>query len=691
MTADQLTTLQEGIALQGQGNLSGAEACYRRIGAGSRYYADALNLRGTVQAQAGNPQAAVALMGQAVRANPHNVTAWANLGSVLRDMGSRDPAVACFRRALLVAPHRIEAAIGLETVAADDHRAWVQTICLAIDPVNRQVRIERANALATAGRHRQAMAQLRKCLLAHPGYGGAMFNLANAHRDARLPTQAERLYRRAIALQPGDGKIWNNWGLLAFTTAGWPEARRRLAMATRKSSDMPQAWLNYARATQQVEGEAAAIAPMRRGLLLDPTNTGASCEFAGLVRDLGWAQRARCLDPWSHRSYLRLALFGGGPANRHMVIRRLRQAAIVEPDAPDCWYNLAVETGRSGRPGQVSRYSRRATLIQDDRANAYLNKALYLLLLESFEAGWEAHRRRLETPESVRFRRVFAVPEWDGQPIPGRHLLLWGEQGIGDEIQFLTLVHALLAQGVRLTILTEPRLRPILRRSFATGVSVPDVARATGRPEPHFGADCHLALGDLPHRLQLFCGGATTPRPWITADRRCVTELREGLVRRNPGRLLVGITWRSTAPQTGARRSIAPALWRPLAAVPGLALVSLQYGAKPADRTAFLEQAELDIDMEHGVEPLQSLDDLVSLIDAVDLVVCPANNTVHFAGAMAKPCWTLLPNIPDWRWGLTRAESLWYPGMQVLRQTEDGYWLDVMAEVRDRLLARAAG
>ncbi len=81
----------------------------------------------------------------------------------------------------------------------------------------------------------------------------------------------------------------------------------------------------------------------------------------------------------------------------------------------------------------------------------------------------------------------------------------------------------------------------------------------------------------------------------------------------------------------------------------------------------------------------------MSLIAAVDLVVCPTNNTVHFAGAMGKPCWTLLPNIPDWRWGLTGTGSLWYPGMQVLRQTQEDNWLDVMAEVRNQLQGCTAG
>lgn len=102
----------------------------------------------------------------------------------------------------------------------------------------------------------------------------------------------------------------------------------------------------------------------------------------------------------------------------------------------------------------------------------------------------------------------------------------------------------------------------------------------------------------------------------------------------------------------------------------------------------FAEQAGLALDTEHGIEPLDSLDGLAALVAAVDLVVCPANNTVHFAGAMAKPCLTLLPNFPDWRWGLRRPDTPWYRGMRTIRQTRDGEWADVMSEVRDLLLKR---
>ena len=99
----------------------------------------------------------------------------------------------------------------------------------------------------------------------------------------------------------------------------------------------------------------------------------------------------------------------------------------------------------------------------------------------------------------------------------------------------------------------------------------------------------------------------------------------------------------------------------------------------------------MSVDNSHGVEPIDDLDGLAALVAAVDLVVCPANNTVHFAGALSKPCWTLLPTRPDWRWGLSRSDSLWYPKTAVYRQDSNDEWNPVMTRVATDLTTWADG
>jgi tetratricopeptide (TPR) repeat protein len=689
MSEASLRLLEEGMRRQRAGFRAHAARLYRRVPAGDAYYADALNLLGTIRFEEGRTTEAAQIIESAVRTNPRNAAAWGNLGGVADRLQRPMMAIACYRRAMLLAPDRLESPLGLARIVTNAARTALLKRCLVLSPLGEAANIEIGNDLALIGDKSGAERQFRRLLVSQPGVSTGLFNLGNALRDLGNSDAAERLYHRTLCIIPRSGNVLNNLGLLSFNRSDWAAAEERFAAASRGDPRVAAAWSNRARALQKLGRDSDAILPFKRGLLLDPTSLTAYCEVAGLLGVEDWAFRAMVLDPVAPQPYNRLALLATKNPGRAGVQAWLRRGAVVKPNDPDAWYNIGVELGRAGNPEGAVTYGLYATRVSDRHASAHLNTALALLVLERFQEGWQVHTRRLESPEAVSVLRYFAVPEWTVEDIAGRHLLLWGEQGIGDEVQFLTLAPHLRRLGVKLTILTEPRLRPIIQRSFPDA-SVPDVSNPDGTMEDHHGADLHLAFGDLPHRLKLFCGGDAVPEPWIVPDAGRVAAIRTGLQARHPGKRLVGITWRSQAPKTGGRRTIEPALWRDVLSVPGAAVVSLQYGAGPDDFAAFEAEAGMSIDHSHGIEPIQDLDGLAALVAAVDLVVCPANNTVHFAGALSKPCWTLLPTKPDWRWGLSRSDSLWYPRTTVYRQDSDDDWKPVMARLAIDLKAWAA-
>lgn len=689
MSAQSLQILNEGIRCQRAGFRVKAAKLYRRIPAGDPYHADALNLLGTLSFEQGRPMEAVRLIEQAVRINPRNTTAWGNLGSIVKQLGRFSAAVACFRRAALLSPDRRDGVTGLSLVTAEPTRGRMLRRRLILSPRDADAHIEIGNDLTQGGDKSGAAARFRRVLTVDPRSFAGMFNLGNALRDLGRSEAAEECYARALAIDPRNANVLNNRGLLWFNRGDWATAEHWFDRAVRAYPLHTAGWCNLARSRQKQERGEAAAAGYRRGLVIEPQNMQVCCDFAGLVDQRRWALRGLAIDPFASAPYSRLALLGTKDPARASVMPWLRKGACMRPDDPDPWYNIGVELGRTGDAEAAAKYGWRATRVRDRHALAHLNTALALLALERFEVGWEEHRRRLDSADAAPFMRYFAIPEWTGQDLAGRRLLVWGEQGIGDEIQFLTLARHLLRRGARLTVLTEPRIRPILRRSLPE-VEVPEVANPSGGLEDHHGCDMHVALGDLPHRLRLFCGGTEMPEPWIVPNPQRVRELRGGLQRRHPGKRLVGITWRSVAPKTGGRRTIPLELWRDFAATPGVALVSLQYGLKQEDLDEFAA-AGFAADHAHGVEPILDLDGLAALVAAVDLVVCPTNNTVHFAGAMAKPCWVLLPTKPDWRWGLTREDSLWYPDTRVFRQDRDDDWEPVMRRVAGELRAWAAG
>jgi tetratricopeptide (TPR) repeat protein len=677
--------LEAGRREQRAGFRARAARLYRRVPTDDDCFPNALTLLGRVRFEQGWAAEAIQILTQSLERRGDQSDAWEHLGDAFRHTNHLDAATACYRRALTLSPARADCFGSLCATTGvrppfrfSTKHALKRAVILA--PFDQASAFELGTQLWRDGELSAAAGWFRRILLRTPSDTGALFRLGNVTRDLDQIDDADTLYRRSLSLVPGAHNILNNRGLLAFGRADWNTAEALFADARTANPEMAVAWANQARALQKLGRDDAAAEAYKHALALSPVDLEALCEIGNLIEDATWIRRARIIDPFAPQPYTELALAAARTESRAGVKDWLRRVAVLKPDDGEIWNRLCINVGRDGDAETAAIYGAFATYVNDHHPTAHLDRALALLALERFEEGWRIHRRRLEAPQAASLKRIFAIPEWTDQNIAGRHVLLWSEQGIGDEVQFLTLAGHLEHLGASLTILAEPRLGPILKRSFPRA-RIPDAHLPTGQIEDHHGADLHLALGDLPDRLGLFCGGDARPAPWIVPDASRVTVLRSALKDRHTGKRLIGITWRSIAPQTGGRRSIPPQLWRPLANVPDIAVVSLQYGAVKEDGASFESDAGVHLDLEHGIEPFEDLDGLAALVAAVDLVICPANNTVHFAGALAKPCWTLLPTKPDWRWGLTRSDSLWYPQTTVYRQEKPDDWTSVMQRV----------
>ena len=646
-------------------------------------------LLGTICLDAGKAGEAADTLKEAAKLAPISAGLWTKLGTAFEQTRRPAQAMGSYRRAVLLEPGSGEAVRALTTKDLSPGRPGLLKRLTFLSPLNSTIRFDFGAHLKQAGKTPLATDQFRRMLLLSPGHRDGIFLFANLLMDAGDVTGAEKFFARTLQIAPKSGAARNNLGLIAFDNGAFDRAEEWFSAAAISAPGLPEAWLNHARALQKLDRGADAVLPCRRGLLIDPANQTACCEIAGLLKASRWAERAIALGPGASQPFSRLALLATQTPGRRGAGTWLRRSAIIEPGNPDNWFSLCTEAGLASDLEKQVAYGIRATLIADDQARARNNTAFALLGLEKFEQGWQVHRRRMETAEGRKIQRHFAVPEWAGEAIGDRHLLLWGEQGIGDEVQFLMLLKHMERQCAQLTVIAEPRLRPLIKRSFPD-IGVPDVDSPTGDVEDHHGADLHLAIGDLPDRLKLFCGGQATPQPWIVPDPDRVISLRSKLSFRHPGKRLIGITWRSEAPNTGQRRTILPNAWHEIAMVPGIALVSLQYSVRAEDLAAF-ETAGIAIDAEHGIDPVQDLDGLAALVAAMDLVIAPPNNTVHIAGALDVPCRVLLPTRPDWRWGLTRRDSLWYPKTRVYRQDSDGEWGPVMdAAARDLTAGQTA-
>jgi hypothetical protein len=269
-----------------------------------------------------------------------------------------------------------------------------------------------------------------------------------------------------------------------------------------------------------------------------------------------------------------------------------------------------------------------------------------LLAVGRYAEGWPLMEARIPLhPDVVTPIRV-NFPEWKGEPLAGKSILVWVEQGFGDQIMLVRFARRLAEQGARVSIGCRPTLAPLFAEIEALHEVIP-IARnqrmEIGRYDywsRYFSLPLHLGttLESLP----------AEPYLRAPADRRA----------RWTGRSGVGVMWR-TSP-TGFAAGVKTA---------------------PDDQAQrLLDRGAVSLQPEHtGVEDFA---DTAAIIEGLDLVISVDTSVAHLAGAMGKPCWTLLPAVGvDWRWMRDRRDSPWYPSMRLFRQRQPGDWSSVIDDV----------
>lgn len=464
--------------------------------------------------------------------------------------------------------------------------------------------------------------------------------------------EAERCFYRALALEPASAEIQLLLGDL-FRALGRKEAAQQCCIeAVRLAPEAAQAHNNLGNACLDLGELDAAIAAYRRAIQLDGALPEAHFNLAGaLVRS---GERADAL-----ASY--------------------REAARLRPEFANAHLNsgfLLEEEGDAA--GAIAAY--RAAIAADPQlVEAHVNLGMQLLLTGRFAEGWEEYEWRLRYPE---YRGAAAgALRWDGAALGGGTILLDGEQGFGDAIQFLRYVPMVAERGGRILVRCAPELAGLV-------AGTRDIAAVILRDErlPPFDAHCPLpslpktfgtTLETIPHRV-----------PYVHAapDKSAFWKAR---LAGAAGERKVGLVWASQSKhRTAAAKSIPLAAMAPLAGVPGVRFYGLQKGEAARQATRAPEGMHL-IDLSGD---LADFSDTAAVLANLDLVISVDTAVAHLAGAMGRPAWTLLKFAPDWRWLLDRNDCPWYPTMRLFRQRRTGDWREAILETAEalRLFARQA-
>ncbi len=508
---------------------------------------------------------------------------------------------------------------------------------------------------------------------------------------------ASRCFASAVGLRHDSADAHHYLGLTHLKQEQYEDAADCFAMAVHFRPDFAEAYYHLALASQRRNDPAAAAGYLERALALrsdygDAHNAlgAVSLELGDISRAVAQFERAVKLCPQNAKAHSNLGyvLFRDlGEYERGAA--HISRALELDPGDANAWCNYSMVLSQQGRLDEAISVCDQLLSAKPEMHEARLNRGLARLKQGRFTEGWRDYEARKLTRSNY-VPRPFGFPEWRGEPLRGKTVLVYAEQGLGDEIMFASCVPEVLARAGRCLIECAPRLERLMQRSFP-GAKV----HGSAQDDPDMGwlvehepLDYQVAIGSLPGFFRRHAADFPVHRGYLRADDILVAEWQARLAALGPG-IRVGISWRGGMVSTRRElRSTPLAEWLPLLRQPACRFVSLQYG-DCAEEVAALTR-EHGVRLHHWQQGIDDLDQMAALLCALDVVISVQTAVVHLSGALGRPTWVLIPAAPEWRYLQEGTTVPWYSSVRLFRQQEAGNWRPVLHLVADELERLAA-
>lgn len=355
------------------------------------------------------------------------------------------------------------------------------------------------------------------------------------------------------------------------------------------------------------------------------------------------------------------------------------EAVRLEADSPDHLVNLSLILVDADDRERATACLLRAIGLKHDHADAHLALAQALLARGEFEPGWLEYEWRNQTEAGrVTLPRLTSAP-WNGMRIPQGRLLLVGDQGYGDTIQFARYIPMVADRCQEVVLGCSEELGPLVR-------GIPGITQICHRWNDIPGHAAYCRLSSLPGLVGTTLDTIPGQVPYLRAEPDRIAFWAARLAEQSPkGARRIGLAWtgRPTHPND-RRRSLRLQQLAPLARAGDIAFVSIQKPLPAADLPWIAHfPGMLDL-----ADQLTNFGETAAVIENLDLVITIDTAVGHLAGALGKPVWVMLPRAADWRWLLDRSDSPWYPTARLFRQHRPGAWDDVVADVAGALASQ---
>jgi Flp pilus assembly protein TadD len=481
----------------------------------------------------------------------------------------------------------------------------------------------------------------QKILQIEPNNPDALSLMSIAARELGQIDDAVLWASRAAAAHPGVAIFHANFGQFLRLRGELNQSLAEFRRAIELDPNEPTFHNSLGAAYGDLRKHEEAAAEYRRAIELRPNYPDALNNLAGALRELDRLDEA---------------------------VQCIMRALQLDPRLSNAWHNLAIVLADQRKFADATQMWSRAITINPNDAHAHWNLGVLQLLQGDFEHGWQEYNWR---PRLLKFSQ----PQWTGEDIAGKAILLHAEQGLGDAIQFVRYAPLVAAKGARVKLMVHPELT----RLFASIAGIDEVL-PLGSSSAQFDVQCSLL--SLPGIFQTMLANIPAKVPYLDPPDELTHKACDHLGPPD-GKRRVGLVWAGRPEhRNDARRSLRFEQLAPILSIPGIQFFSLQKG--PA---ALRENHPVIIDL---APELHDFTDTAAFIKNFDLVIAVDTSVAHLAGALGKNVWVFLPTNPDWRWMLDRSDSPWYPTMRLFRQKRRGDWNEPISEAANELARLSA-
>jgi len=480
-----------------------------------------------------------------------------------------------------------------------------------------------------------------------------LINKAKRHHDSGQLFLAEKIYKTILDNSPND-----------------PDALHLLGVLRAQLND-PQTGANLI-------NKALSIKPKFPAAL---SNLGKIYFNAGNfhMAQLAYTRSVR-LEPNLEKTWNSLAVTFLNAKNYDAAIASLSEGLRKFPFSEALYDNLCQILKRQKKFSECLELIEKALEKIPESDRLWIHKANCSFVLGRFKEGWEAYSWRFATEKNPNKRPDYPIKEWSGENLKSKKILIWTEQGPGETFLYAPLINEINAMCQECLIISTKRLVPILKRSFPnTQIADENQIKVT-----EDSADFQTSLIEIAKFLRKNWQDFKSHTPVIKSNPVRTIEYRKLLKKTSNNNLLVGISWKSIGVNFSDKKSIPLEFLKPILATPSITFVNLQYG----DSIDEIKNHELDknfnIITKPEIDPIENLDEYLSLIAAMDLVVSSSSTAAHAAASQGIPTFCILPHTLGegllWHWFTDREDSPWYNSLRIFRQIEHNDWSNPIAQ-----------